>query len=563
MDPYEDSNQEITQADFDSEVDAFVRRVDLPARYVIEREIDRGGMGVVFLAHHQMTQVKLAVKVMLPQIAESPVYIKRFKHEATAAGTLNNQHIVKIVDFGVTEQSHSPFLVMDYVDGISIKRRIERDGTLDAEEFFDVCLQICNALIHAHQHKIIHRDLKPANMMITDVDGERQVKLLDFGLAKSLTEDQSMTLTRTGEIIGSPLYMSPEQGLGHKTDHRSDIYSFGCIMYEMLTGKPPFRGANSVETIFKHVSDTVPPINRQDVPQSLESVIMRALAKDPNQRYQTVVELAAELRSAREQKNLVWKSHYDPSARLKRNIAAGVLLLAIAATSIFSLIPMDLREEWQAQSAMRSGDYRAAIPHFRAANQAARKDNAPLDRRANILHQLGHAYENCNDYDGAQASFTTLLDLVPNNDWRRADYFDHLGDDFVFQHDIGRATDSYLKAIEIKTRSGGYHPKVTFEHSIAHSYVQLGSCDLKGGKLDEASKALKAALADSGNGDGEVHAMARSLMAKTLDAQGQYAPALATYDILLKEIPADSVRRPIIVAERNATMAKLNETGSK
>lgn len=554
MDNADGTSQEITQVDYDSDVDVFVKHIDLPPRYVIEREIDRGGMGVVLLVHHQMTQAKLAVKVMLPQISESPVYIKRFKHEAMAAGTLNNQHIVKIVDFGVTERTHSPFLVMDYVDGISIRQRIERDGTLSASEFYDICLQICDALTHAHHHKIIHRDLKPANMMITEVDGVPQVKLLDFGLAKSLSEDQSMTLTRTGEIIGSPLYMSPEQGLGHKTDHRSDIYSFGCIMYEMLTGHPPFRGANSVETIFKHVGEPVAPINRPEVPHSLELIIMRALQKEPDQRYQTVDELAADLRSAQDTKKVGWKSHYDPTARMKRNIAAAAVLLVLATASIWTLIPVDLREEWQGQSAMRSGDYRGAAPHFRAANQAAAMSNAPLDSRIAILHQLGHAYENCNDYDGAESAFVTLLDMVPANDPRRADFCDHLGDDYVFGHQLERGKEQYLSAIKLKE---AHH--VPYENTLAHTYMQLGSCCLKANRLKEAESALTHALADSLSGDAETHVVARTLMAKTLDAQGHHATAADMFNALLKELPSDSVRRAVIRADRDAALRKASK----
>jgi eukaryotic-like serine/threonine-protein kinase len=264
----------------------------LVGRYLYEETLGQGGMGVVYKARHQIIDRIVAIKMLVKE-RMSEIEVRRFQREGKAASRLHHPNIVNLLEFGVTDEG-SPYMVMDYVDGINLGQLIG-SSELALEDALDIALQICSAMEHAHAQGIVHRDLKPTNVMLQKgQDGKFSVKIVDFGIAKISENETDLTLTKTGEIFGSPAYMSPEQGQGKKTDLRTDIYSFGVILYEMLTGVPPFTAESPVEMIIKHTSEAPPPLHEasfgKQYPASLEHVVARTLAKDPNERFQSFQE---------------------------------------------------------------------------------------------------------------------------------------------------------------------------------------------------------------------------------------------------------------------------------
>jgi serine/threonine protein kinase len=265
-------------------------------RYQIESLLGFGGMSVVYKAKHRLMDRTVAIKMLHANIKNDRVSLERFRLEAQAASSLNHQNIITVYDFGVTPQGDA-FFVMDFLDGESLADLLERKGRLPWERSFSIFKQICDGLGAAHRKSIVHRDLKPANVVLIKDEGTEIVKLVDFGIAKLLpgSGKQQMQLTKTGEVFGSPIYMSPEQCLGKDLDNRSDLYALGCLMYETLTGEPPLLGETFLETLNKHVgempraiAETVPDAK---VPAELEQIIFKCMAKDPKDRFQSAEEI--------------------------------------------------------------------------------------------------------------------------------------------------------------------------------------------------------------------------------------------------------------------------------
>lgn len=257
-----------------------------------------GGMSVVYKAERLEDRQIVAIK-MLHSLLINDQSLKRFQQEAKAIMSLEHPNIISVHDFGVSEHGQ-PYMVMDYIDGNTLADVIKERGGLSLEDSLHRFIQLCDALEHAHESGVLHRDLKPSNIMISNRDGNfADARIVDFGIAKLLDKDGEREdaghLTQTGELFGSPLYMSPEQCRGQHVDARTDIYSMGCVMYETLTGKPPLKGNSIIETIFLQMNEPPLPMsvvcpNRQ-FPEALEVVIAKSLAKEPGERYQTMTEL--------------------------------------------------------------------------------------------------------------------------------------------------------------------------------------------------------------------------------------------------------------------------------
>jgi serine/threonine protein kinase len=272
--------------------------VVLDGRYEVLSQIGKGGMGSVFLARQLSTGKNVAVKFISVQKIDDKV-VERFKKEAGFMSSVAHPNLVTLLDYGVDENG-SPFLVMDYIEGEAFSVRLKREPKLTEKELTSIFVQIAKALASLHSKKIIHRDLKPGNIVVLkDVDGEPLVKLLDLGIAKSAHTDttESGRITETGDVIGSPAYMSPEQALGHALDARADIYSMGCMMYECLTGRLPFDGETPVQVLSKRLVDEAPPITEATVAPHLVPIAMRCLAREADQRFADCNELIAALRA--------------------------------------------------------------------------------------------------------------------------------------------------------------------------------------------------------------------------------------------------------------------------
>lgn len=264
--------------------------------YAIIDVIAAGGMGVVFKARHMLTDRIVAMKLLPSELARDESNVQRVKLEAKALAQLNHPNIVTTFDFGFTYMQE-PFIVMEYVTGQSLKEVLDREVLLPVDRAIKIFLQAVDGMRYAHSAKILHRDLKPHNIMVSDDPEPDHVKILDFGVAK--LAEYSQQITRTGEVVGSPLYMSPEQCTGRPTDHRCDIYSIGVMMFETLTGNPPFRGENYISTV--HLKCTKLAPNFKDVvpgrvfPDRLETIVHKCLEIDPDKRYANMAELRADL----------------------------------------------------------------------------------------------------------------------------------------------------------------------------------------------------------------------------------------------------------------------------
>jgi len=274
-------------------------------RYRIRRLCGEGGMGRVYEAEHIEIGKRVALKILHPAYSQTPDLVERLKREARAASKISHPNVVDVTDSGTTPDG-SFFFVMEYIEGIELGEMIFREKRLEVPRALVITAQVCRALHAAHQVNVIHRDLKPENVLILSRDGQRDfIKVLDFGIAKSGDADEtsnsqgrpSRRLTHPGMTMGTPEYMAPEQATGHPADPRSDVYAVGGILYEMLSGKPPYEGANFMEILNKKANTLPAPLNavRTDVPAELEALITRTLAKNPAARPQTMEELEREI----------------------------------------------------------------------------------------------------------------------------------------------------------------------------------------------------------------------------------------------------------------------------
>jgi serine/threonine-protein kinase len=274
-------------------------------RYLVRRLCGEGGMGRVYEAEHVDIGKRVALKILHPAYSQTPDLVERLRREARAASKISHPNVVDVTDSGTTPDG-SFFFVMEYLEGIELGELIFRESKLDVRRALSIGAQVCRALQAAHEVAVIHRDLKPENVLILARDGQRDfVKVLDFGIAKSgeIEEEKDSNgrmprrLTHPGMTMGTPEYMAPEQAAGRPADPRSDIYAVGGLLYEMLSGKPPYEGENFMEILHKKANSLPPPLSasRNDVPPALETLIVRTLAKEPAARPQSMGELGREL----------------------------------------------------------------------------------------------------------------------------------------------------------------------------------------------------------------------------------------------------------------------------
>jgi len=253
--------------------------------YTIETKIGEGGMGAVFSAVHPLIGKRAAVKVLKKELCEDPITLERFIDEARVVNQIGHPNIVDVFAFGTLPDGRSYF-IMEWLKGESLRERVER-GSLNYLEAAGILNSLAQALVAAHEKGIIHRDLKPDNVfLIEDRTGAiPRVKLLDFGIAKLVRQDQSVSRTATGAMIGTPQYVAPEQAKGHSIDARVDIYSLGCVSFELLTGRPPFVADNAMEMVAKHLMEPPPrPSQFQPVPKELDDLVVAMLAKNRDER---------------------------------------------------------------------------------------------------------------------------------------------------------------------------------------------------------------------------------------------------------------------------------------
>jgi serine/threonine-protein kinase len=285
-----------TVASQTSETSVIGRTIE--GKYRIEAKLGAGGMGAVYRAHRMLIGDEVAVKILHPQHVSEPQATERFRREAQAAARLKHANAVSIYDFGVTSDG-LVYLVMELVEGQSLREIIKQQGPLTQSAAAEVINQVCAALDEAHRQQIVHRDLKPDNIVVKPMLNGLRVKVLDFGIAK-LRDMAASNLTQTGSVMGTPHYMSPEQCLGEELDSRSDIYSLGIVLYEMLIGVVPFNSPTSTAVVVQHVNQTPPSLRAMNlsISPAVETVVLHALAKKREDRPQSAAALASELNAA-------------------------------------------------------------------------------------------------------------------------------------------------------------------------------------------------------------------------------------------------------------------------
>ena len=261
-------------------------------RYEIIRSIGEGGMANVYLGYDTILDRNVAIKILRGDLSSDEKFVRRFQREALSASSLAHPNIVEMYDVG--EDDGIYYIVMEYVEGKTLKQLLKKRGSLTLSEAIDIMLQLTDGMAHAHDSYIIHRDLKPQNIMIKD-DG--QIKITDFGIAMALNATQ---LTQTNSVMGSVHYLPPEQASGKGSTIKSDIYSMGIIFYELLTGSLPFKGDNAVEIALKHMRDPLPSVREDNpaIPQSIENIILKATAKNPKNRYDDARQMHEDLLTA-------------------------------------------------------------------------------------------------------------------------------------------------------------------------------------------------------------------------------------------------------------------------
>ncbi len=299
----------------------------ISGRYRIIKKIASGGMADVFLGDDSKLNRKVAIKILAANYAADKNFVARFKSEAQILARLNHPNIVQVYDWGEFDSSY--FICMEYVEGDSLKETIEKKGPLPPETVIDYAIQIAGALLMAHKSNLIHRDIKPQNILVTT---EGEVKVTDFGIAKSLSTD----ITKTLNIMGTAHYISPEQARGEILDHRTDIYSMGIVLYEMLTADVPFRGGSSIDISLKHIYEKPlkPSELIENIPEKLEKIIMHCLEKNPADRYPNIRELIGDLQKYGTDRPLSF------AIKRRRQNKAGVFAEKIRLNKVNIIIPI-------------------------------------------------------------------------------------------------------------------------------------------------------------------------------------------------------------------------------
>lgn len=272
-------------------------------RYVISQLIGRGGMAEVHIGTDTRLNRIVAIKILRQDLARDPVFQARFRREAQSAANLNHPSIVAVYDTGEETITASdgtevkvPYIVMEYVEGHTVRELLTDGNPVPLEEAVEIVSGVLDALEYAHHQNLVHRDIKPGNVMITTTG---KIKVMDFGIARALSDSQA-TMTQTDAVVGTAQYLSPEQARGEQVDARSDLYSAGCLLFELLTGQPPFKGDSAVAVAFQHVSQ-LPPLPSSiapDIPESLDRVVMKALAKAREERYPDAAHMRADLQAS-------------------------------------------------------------------------------------------------------------------------------------------------------------------------------------------------------------------------------------------------------------------------
>ncbi|MBC7999735.1 MAG: serine/threonine protein kinase, partial [Leptolyngbya sp.] len=390
--------------------DSFAPGQLVAGKYKVISLIGKGGMGSVYKVNQVLLDKEYALKTV-NSITVTDTQIRRFHAEAKMTASLSHPNLVHVHDFGVLECGN-PYLIMDFVEGTTLAEHLRLHGPLTTEKAALIMGQACLGLFYSHNNGVIHRDLKPGNIMLAHdfAEGlEGSVRIVDFGIAKIIRADegQLQALTRTGEIFGSPLYMSPEQCSGSLVDHRSDIYSLGCVLLEALTGTPPHVGQNAMATMMSHLSDTAPTLKQasmgKEFEESFEKIVAKMLEKKPCDRYQNLGAVAYDLskatagganqmRRAMSPGLVKVKKTREETLTLKKSDlykVIGLLILTTAVISAFCTYLL-LKHKWQSDTAIPSGSSVYSTEYALANKVVSERIQEGEQARSQVIDRVRH-----------------------------------------------------------------------------------------------------------------------------------------------------------------------------
>jgi serine/threonine protein kinase len=390
-------------------------------RYLLKDRLGHGGSGTIYLAEHVNLKRKVAVKILHHELSKDELAIERFRREATMVGEIDNEHIVEVLDFGRAGDGRL-FLAMELLQGETLAQAIARQGRLTLPTVIDVMIQLGEALMEAHAMGYVHRDLRPGNVFLTRRRGrEHFVKLLDFGLAKLVAPEGEAAATSLGMTFGDPRYMSPEQARGEIVDRRADIYSLGVIAYEMLTGQPPFVGKKVFDVLTQHLEAVPQPPSalRPDVPPWLDAIVVRALAKLPDDRFVTVYRLveavrqglaSGEIMSAEAAQTMPPVAPPPPAPRARVDEPSGPVAAPVVPPAPPAPAPAGDLEQEEEESAEAAPEPAPVEPTERVRSSRGQRAQAPAESSSGIWYASGEEPEASGAERSARVSETFVDD---------------------------------------------------------------------------------------------------------------------------------------------------------
>lgn len=402
----------------------------IDGHYEILELVGTGGMGTVYRANHIELNKMVALKLLDVQGKSSEQLLQRFDREAKAASSLRHQGIASVTNYGLAD-GEKPYLVMDFVEGDTLQKFLKDKGRFTKAETLEIMCDVAQAIQHAHEKRILHRDIKPSNIILERQQTRLKPIVIDFGIARIVHDEgeQAQNITKTGEVFGSPLYMSPEQGMGYKVDQRSDIYSLGCVMYECLTGQVPFEGENAIQTIFKHINER--PKSFKQVSRDLsnlddfELIILKCLEKKAADRYQSMEQLLDDLRRIQQGKKPNAAGLFVPKSKqiwlaAVASVGVGVLVTLFA----FQFRGLVLQPQWQRLETEAFQEWRMGPDHYAKADKLFKqavsrldKDGASKEQSIILLVQMGRFYHSSGKNKDAVDAFVKAIkiaDTMPN-----------------------------------------------------------------------------------------------------------------------------------------------------
>lgn len=414
-------------------------------RFVVESLISKGGLSALYRGRDKTDDKPVTIRILLNQRGDDEQSIGRFKNAVKVMGNLRQENIVPLISSGLME-SRAPYLVLPYIEGTSVREKVEREGPLSIEQALPIIRDVAAALEHAHEHGVIHRNLKPSNILLTQIDGRQRAVLTGFGIAKRAKGERSKSMVHTTKVVGSPLYMSPEQFVNSSLDARSDIYSLGCVIHQMLSGTPPFDAPSLVQLMSAHhhryrdrISASKPELK---VPEGIDDVLDAATLKMPANRYGSVKEMLSDLEAGKCSLDLRAAKASEPAMlqgqgvssqeKIKRIalVTAGGLLVLALVVFVISFQSMEANRE--------SAERNAKVP------VAITAENADQPRYVR-LRNLGDLLET-GQYEAAIALLQKEL-KDPKNDVRStARIYDAIGHVYMLSDKYDEAVDQYRQA---------------------------------------------------------------------------------------------------------------------